>query len=108
MRPVLQGCLAKIAADLDKPDGLTLLHPRDLPGRRRLRAAGDLRGAGGARRGLRHPHPGEQKLELVIEDVLLRSPGRPSRKPLIRYKSFDYQVASWTTPRRIVASHLTR
>ena len=25
--------LAKIAADLDKPDGLTVLHPRDLPGR---------------------------------------------------------------------------
>ena len=25
--------LAKIAADLDKPDGLTVLQPRDLPGR---------------------------------------------------------------------------
>ena len=25
-------------------------------------------------------------------------PGRPSRKPLIRYKSFNYQADSWTTP----------
>ena len=25
--------LAKIAADVDKPDGLTVLHPRELPGR---------------------------------------------------------------------------
>jgi hypothetical protein len=33
---------------------------RRVPGRRRLCAAGHLRGAGGTRRGLRHPHPGEQ------------------------------------------------
>ena len=26
----------------------------------------------------------------------------PSRKPLVRYKSFRYQAESWTTPRRIV------
>ena len=30
-------------------------------------------------------------------------PPRPSRKPLVRYKSFRYQAKSWTTPRRIVA-----
>ena len=30
-------------------------------------------------------------------------PGRPSCKPLVRYKSFRYQAKSWTTPRRIVA-----
>ena len=29
--------------------------------------------------------------------------GRPSRKPLVRYKSFPYQAESWTTPRRVVA-----
>ena len=34
---------------------------------------------------------------------LFRSPGRPSRKPLVRYKSFQYQAESWTTPRRVVA-----
>ena len=29
--------------------------------------------------------------------------GRPSHKPLIRYKSFLYQAASWKTARRVVA-----
>ena len=51
--------------------------------------------------GRRHPdldgRPGP------IEDLLFRSPGRPSLKPLIRYKSFQYQADSWTTPRRVVA-----
>ena len=44
-----------------------------------------------------------KSLELEIEDLLFRPPGRPSRKPLVRYKSFRYQAKSWTTPRRIVA-----
>jgi hypothetical protein len=47
--------------------------------------------------------PANKNLELAIEDLLFRSPGRPSRKPLIRYKSFHYQADSWTTPRRVVA-----
>ena len=47
--------------------------------------------------------PANKHLELAIEDLLFRSPGRPSRKPLIRYKSFHYQADSWTTPRRVVA-----
>ena len=47
--------------------------------------------------------PANKKLELAIEDVLFRSPGRPSRTPLVRYKSVQYQADSWTTPRRIVA-----
>ena len=47
--------------------------------------------------------PANKNLELAIEDLLFRSPGRPSRKPLIRYKSFQYQADSWTTPRRVVA-----
>jgi hypothetical protein len=41
--------------------------------------------------------------ELEIEDILFRSPGRPSRKPFIRYKSFRYRADGWTTPRRVVA-----
>jgi hypothetical protein len=47
--------------------------------------------------------PTNKNLELAIEDLLFRSPGRPSRKPPIRYKSFHYQADSWTTPRRVVA-----
>ena len=42
-------------------------------------------------------------MELEIEDLLFRPPGRPSRKPLVRYKSFRYRAKSWNTPRRIVA-----
>ena len=47
--------------------------------------------------------PSNKSLELEIEDILFRPPGRPSRTPLVRYKSFRYQAKSWTTPRRIVA-----
>ena len=37
--------------------------------------------------------PANKSLELEIEDILFRPPGRPSRKPLVRYKSFRYQAA---------------
>ena len=47
--------------------------------------------------------PANKNLELEIEDILFRPPGRPSRKPLVRYKSFHYQAASWSKSRRIVA-----
>ena len=47
--------------------------------------------------------PANKSLELDIEDILFRPPGRPSRKSLVRYKSFRYQAKRWTTPRRIVA-----
>jgi len=47
--------------------------------------------------------PANNSLELEIEDILFRPPGRPSRKPLVRYKSFRYQAESWSKPRRIVA-----
>ena len=43
-----------------------------------------------------------KSLELAIEDILFRPPGRPGRKPLVRYKSFRYQAESWSKPRRIV------
>ena len=39
--------------------------------------------------------PANKSLEVEIEDILFRPPGRPSRKPLVRYKSFRYQAKSW-------------
>ncbi len=47
--------------------------------------------------------PANRSLELEIEDILFRPPGRPSRKPLVRYKSFRYQAESWSRARRVVA-----
>ena len=41
--------------------------------------------------------PANKNLELEIEDILFGPPGRPSRKPLVRYKSFRYQANSWAT-----------
>ena len=46
--------------------------------------------------------PANTSLELEIEDILFRPPGRPSCKPLVRYKSFRHQAKSWTTAKRIV------
>jgi hypothetical protein len=46
---------------------------------------------------------GNESLEWEVAEILFRPPGRPSRKPLVRYKSFSYQAGSWTKPRRIVA-----
>jgi hypothetical protein len=47
--------------------------------------------------------PANKSLELEIEDILFRPPGRPSHKPLVRYKSFLYQAESWKKARRVVA-----
>ena len=47
--------------------------------------------------------PANRSLELEIEDILFRPPGRPSHKPLVRYKSFRYQAESWSKARRVVA-----
>ena len=35
--------------------------------------------------------PANKHLELEIEDILFRPPGRPIAKPLVRYKSFRYR-----------------
>ena len=35
--------------------------------------------------------------------MLTRPVGRPSHKPVVWYKGFRYQAASWKTARRVVA-----
>jgi hypothetical protein len=47
--------------------------------------------------------PANDILERDIAEFLTRPVGRPSHKPLVRYKSFLYQAASWKTARRVVA-----
>jgi hypothetical protein len=47
--------------------------------------------------------PANQVLERTIEDLLTRPRGRPSYAPLVRYRSFAYQAASWDRPRRVIA-----
>jgi len=57
------------------------------------------------RRGVRYAIrlPANDVLERRIEDLLTRPRGRPSDAPLVRYRSFYYQAASWDRPRRVVA-----
>jgi len=47
--------------------------------------------------------PANDVLERAIEDLLTRPRGRPSHAPLVRYRSFQYQAASWDRPRRVIA-----
>jgi hypothetical protein len=47
--------------------------------------------------------PANANLERKITELLKRPAGRPSHKPVIRYKNFSYQAASWTRARRVVA-----
>ncbi len=47
--------------------------------------------------------PANAVLERAIEDLLARPRGRPSHAPLVRYRSVQYQAASWDRPRRVVA-----
>jgi hypothetical protein len=47
--------------------------------------------------------PANDNLQRNITELLTRPMGRPSHKPVVRYKSFLYQAASWTMVRRVVA-----
>jgi hypothetical protein len=47
--------------------------------------------------------PANNSLERDIAELLTRPVGRPSHKPLVWYKGFLYQAASWKTARRVVA-----
>ena len=47
--------------------------------------------------------PANESLERDIAELLKRPVGRPSHKPVVWYKGFLYQAASWKTTRRVVA-----
>jgi len=47
--------------------------------------------------------PANENLERDIEELLKRPLGGPSHKPVVWYKGFLYQTASWKMARRIVA-----
>jgi hypothetical protein len=47
--------------------------------------------------------PANNSLERDIAELLPRPLGRPSHKPVVRYKSFLYQAESWKTARQVVA-----
>jgi hypothetical protein len=47
--------------------------------------------------------PANDNLERTVAQLLTRPLGRPSYKPVVRYKSFFYQAASWTRARRMAA-----
>src|SRR6266852_1672504 len=47
--------------------------------------------------------PANDSLERHITELLTRPVGRPSYKPVVRFRSFLYQAASRTTARRVVA-----
>ena len=47
--------------------------------------------------------PANVTLERDIAELLTRPVGRPRHKPVVWYKGFLYQAASWKTARRVVA-----
>ena len=47
--------------------------------------------------------PANENLERDVAELLPRPVGRPSVKPLVEYKGFLYQAASWSKARRVVA-----
>jgi hypothetical protein len=47
--------------------------------------------------------PANDNLERKVAQLLTRPLGRPSYKPVVRYKSFFYQAASWKRARRVLA-----
>src|SRR5271156_3395535 len=47
--------------------------------------------------------PANDNLQRNIRELLTRPVGRPSQKPVFRFKSFLYEAASWTIARRVVA-----
>jgi hypothetical protein len=46
---------------------------------------------------------GNNILGKKIEDLMTRSVGRPPKKPIVQYYSFQYRAASWDKSRRVIA-----
>jgi hypothetical protein len=46
---------------------------------------------------------GNNILQSNIERLLIRPVGRPPKKPIVRYHRFQYQAASWSKSRRVIA-----
>jgi len=46
--------------------------------------------------------PGNNLLREHVRHLLMRPVGRPPKKPVVRYHSFEYQAKSWDTPRRVI------
>jgi hypothetical protein len=57
------------------------------------------------RRGVRYAIrlPANGVLERAVEALLVRPRGRPNYAPLVRYRSLQYQAASWDRPRQVIA-----
>jgi hypothetical protein len=47
--------------------------------------------------------PANDSLERDISELLTRPVGRPSHEPIVWYKGFLYQAATWKRARRVVA-----
>jgi Transposase DDE domain group 1 len=47
--------------------------------------------------------PANDNLQRDIDELVRRPVGRPRHKPIVWYKGFLYQTASWKTARRVVA-----
>jgi Transposase DDE domain group 1 len=47
--------------------------------------------------------PANDNLQRNITELLIRPVGRPSHKPVVRFKGFLHQAASWNQARRVVA-----
>ena len=47
--------------------------------------------------------PANNNMQRDNTELLTRPVGRPSHKPVVRFKSFLYQAANWRPARRVVA-----
>ena len=62
-----------------------------------------LQGAGTARSEVRDPAPGQRRAGATDRGSAHSTPRPTQLAPLVRYRSFEYQAASWDRPRRVIA-----